>query len=94
MEILLRQPDEIISLHNPQKPKGEKGSATDDGKFIKHFIGDARNKGLGDNHFSFFSPFTLSFRADIIQMMNAPTSRPKCTSINRNGSSYVRPENP
>lgn len=37
-KILLRQPDEIILLH---KPQGEKGSATDDGKFIKHFIGIA-----------------------------------------------------
>lgn len=43
-KILLRQPDEIISLHNPEKPKGEKGSATDDGKFIKHFIGIVRHK--------------------------------------------------
>ena len=37
-KILLRQPDEIIFLH---KPQGEKGSATDDGKFIKPFIGIA-----------------------------------------------------
>lgn len=43
-KILLRQPDEIIFLQTPQKPKGEKGSATDDGEFIKHFIGIVRNK--------------------------------------------------
>lgn len=39
-KILLRQPDEIIFLHKPQGEKGS-GSATDDGKFIKHFIGIA-----------------------------------------------------
>jgi len=37
-KILLRQPNEIISMFPSKQPKGEKGSATDDGKFIKHFI--------------------------------------------------------
>lgn len=106
-KILLRQPDEIILLHNnPQKPKGEKGSATDDGKFIKHFIGivcaikalvitiSLLSLHLFFNFFASVLFFAFFFTRNYPQMMNAPTFRPKCTSINRNGWSYVRPENP
>lgn len=107
-KILLRQPDEIILLHNnPQKPKGEKGSATDDGKFIKHFIGIVCaikalviTISLLSLHLLFelfrfcYFFFWHFYTQNYPQMMNAPTFLPKCTSINKNGSSYVRPENP